>query len=164
MFDPRVRRAAARLLVLCVSIASLAGSGATAASAAPPARMLVGAAHSSTAADHALVRDARKLKRCLLANPGRSSRCAAARRALQRAGRRLSATELRLARIARNSGAGAKASSASREHGPRTAPRLFLAGHALRWTRVAGVRSYVLARKVPGQGKQYSVITATSVV
>ncbi len=165
MFDSRVRRAAARLLVLCALIASLAGSDAAGATAAQLPHALMNAAHSSTRADRALVLDARKLKRCELANPRRRAHCAATRRALQHAGRRLALAELRLARIARATGAAsARASSASRRGGPRTAPRLFVAGRALKWMRVAGVRSYVLARKVPGQAKQYSLVSGTSVV
>jgi hypothetical protein len=165
MFDPRVRRAAARLFVLCVLIASLAGSSADGVAAAQLPHALMSAAHRSTHADRALVLDARKLKLCLLAKPHRSGHCAAARQALQHAGRRLAVAERRLARIARATGASSStARSASRRHGQRTAPRLFVSGRALKWTHVAGVRSYLLVRKVPGQAKQYSVVSGTSVV
>jgi hypothetical protein len=45
---------------------------------------------------------------------------------------------------------------------PTTAPQLSVSGQTLRWTAVHGVTTYVLARKVPGQADQYSIVGGTS--
>jgi hypothetical protein len=180
MSDPRVRRAVSKLLALCALVGALTSTTAALATAAPLTRharssraiavsasvrptALMSAARASTRSDRALVRDARRLKRCLLANPHSAQRCASARRALQLAGGRLANTELRLARIARGTAGKLRARSASRSRNPREAPRLIVSGHALKWARVDGIGNYVLERRVPGEARQYSVVNGTSV-
>ena len=119
-------------------------------------------ARRTTRADRRLVSEARALKRCLSTNRHHPKRCNAVRRAVQRAGSRLANAESKLAKVARRGG-----KTNVPDNGARAAmlqaPQLTVSGQTLRWARVADVNSYVLVRKVPGQGSQYSVITGTSV-
>ncbi|HSZ05119.1 MAG TPA: hypothetical protein VK778_07950 [Solirubrobacteraceae bacterium] len=152
------------LALLLLGFAIVLSCTSTAAAAAPP-RPLMSAARASTQADRALVTDAKRLKRCLIANSAHPVRCEHARRALQRAGAKLANTELRLSRIVRatdRAAAPATARSASSSQSAQQAPRLSVSGQTLTWTRVANVTTYVLARSVPGQANQYSVIRGTS--
>jgi hypothetical protein len=119
-------------------------------------RPLLIAAKLSTRADRKLVAEARALKLCLRANPPQSGRCVAAGGAVQGAGVSLRGAERRLARIAR---ASAKAHNAAAATG--RPPKLTVTGYRLSWTRIAHVRSYVLMRIVPGQARQYSLLSAT---
>jgi len=97
--------------------------------------------------------------------PGARGSANRSRGALQRAGSRFANAERRLARlgsVGRPSGSlGAK--SASSFQSPLKAPHLTVSGQTLQWNRVAGVNTYVLVRKVPGQVDHYSVITGTSI-
>jgi len=123
-------------------------------------RQLVLAAARSRSADRTLVADARRLRRCLAANSEQPSACAAARRALQRAGHELKLAEQRLSRVA-----GATAKSAyywNGGGGAQQAPKLTVTGETLTWARVDNLNSYVFVRKVPGQADQYSTVTGTS--
>jgi hypothetical protein len=119
-------------------------------------------AKRTTRADRRLVFEARALKRCLSVHRHHPRRCNAARRAVQRAGSQLASAETRLAKVARRGGKanppGNGGSTATQQ-----APQLTVSGQRLSWARVADVDSYVLVRKVPGQGNQYSVVTGTSV-
>lgn len=144
----------AALLAPAATTASYASRGAAAASKQPPALMHAGRAVNAD--DRALVADARALRRCLGAHPGR---CARARGVLQRAGARLAASERRLANLARG---GATASAGSWQ-AQLQAPRISVSGETLSWQRVAGMNTYVFVRKVPGQPDQYSVISGTSI-
>jgi hypothetical protein len=151
----------ALLLLACTIVLSCV----TTAEAATPTRVLMSAAHASSQADRTLVIDAKQLKRCLGASSARRARCEHARRALQQAGAKLAKTELRLSRIVRatdRAAAPSTARSASSAQSAQQAPRLSVSGQTLTWTRVANVETYVLARSVPGQAEQYSVISGTS--
>jgi len=132
---------------------------ATAARSAP--RPLVLAARRSAAADRILVAKAWALKRCLAKHPTHPSACKAARRAVQQAGTRLRAAELRLSRIARAT-ARARAAYWSYGNPSQQAPRITVSGETLTWNRVNNINSYVFVRKVPGQVDQYSMVTGTS--
>ena len=46
---------------------------------------------------------------------------------------------------------------------PLAAPTMSVSGTTVSWTPTSGVSSYVLARKVPGQATQYSIVNGTSV-
>lgn len=116
----------------------------------------------STKADRVLVADAKTLKRCLSRHPGASKKCNADRRAVQRAGSRLAIAESKLAKAARSTGKASGSGSTSGTPTLRT-PRLNVSGQTLTWTRTARIKSYVLARKVPGQTVQYLVVNGTSV-
>jgi hypothetical protein len=161
----RPRRLIRVPLALLLLACAIALSCVSTAEAVTPPRVLMSAARASTQADRALVADAKQLKRCLSANSARPARCEHARRALQRAGAKLAKTESRLSRIVRATDRAAApdtARSASSSQSARQAPRLSVSGQTLTWTRVANVATYVLARKVPGQAEQYSVIDGTS--
>jgi len=176
-----VRGLTALVAALCMSI--LASSAATAAGGARrvhhaqvrthPTRVIATAsrvlphtlrvsAKRTTRADRRLVSEARALKRCLSVNRHHPKRCNAIRRAVQRAGSQLASAESKLAKVARRGG-----KTNAPVNGANTAmlqaPQLTVSGQTLRWAPVAGVNSYVLVRKVPGQADQYSVITGTSV-
>jgi hypothetical protein len=121
-------------------------------------------ARRTTRADRRLVTEARALKRCLSLHRHHPKRCNAARRAVQRAGSQLARAETKLARVARRGGRNqAPNGEGSGDTAMLQAPQLTVSGQTLSWTRVANLNSYVLVRKVPGQGNQYSVITGTSV-
>lgn len=129
-------------------------------------RHLMNAARISARADRVLVADAKSLKRCLRVHHTHPKSCAAARRSLQRAGSRFAKAQRRLARIARSTGragAVAGATRASRTPNPRLAPHLTVSGQSLTWSRVDGIDTYVLMRKVPGQATLYSVVYGNSI-
>jgi hypothetical protein len=134
---------------------------ATAARLLPPA--LARAARHATYADRVLVSDAKALRRCLRVHRAHRSGCAATRHALQAAGSRFASAERSLARLARASGKAGSAKSASTPSNPRLAPQLTVSGETLNWTRVDGINTYVLVRKVPGQADHYSVVTGISI-
>jgi hypothetical protein len=46
---------------------------------------------------------------------------------------------------------------------PQAAPTIAVSGHTLTWNEVAGVNTYVLVTKAPGQAEQFSVVSGTSV-
>jgi hypothetical protein len=104
-------------------------------------------------ADHTLVRKAKAQRACLRKH---RRHCATGRRAVQRAGTRLARADKRLARLGRTP-RGARTASATTQ-----APKLSVSGQTLNWTKVSGVSSYVLVRKVPGQADQYSIVNGTS--
>ncbi|HEY2535904.1 MAG TPA: hypothetical protein VGI24_02865 [Solirubrobacteraceae bacterium] len=121
-------------------------------------------ARRTTRADRRLVSAARRLKHCLSVNRHHPKRCKSARHAVQRAGSQLASAETKLAKIARRGGknntppTGGNAGTATQQ-----APVLNVTGQKLSWARVAGVNSYVLVRKVPGQAEQFSVVNGTSI-
>jgi hypothetical protein len=125
-------------------------------------RQLNEAARRSRRADRALVSDARWLKHCLRVHHSHQKRCNGARGAVQRAGTRLALTRRRLARIARSGGRSSNGAGRSASSNPRKAPHLTVSGQTLNWTRVAGINTYVLESRVPGQPVQYSVVNGTS--
>jgi hypothetical protein len=125
-------------------------------------RQLNEAARHSRRADRALVSDARWLKHCLRVHRSRQKRCNGARGAVQRAGTRLALTRRRLARIARSGGRSSNGAGRSASSNPRKAPHLTVSGQTLRWTQVAGINTYVLESRVPGQPVQYLVVSGTS--
>jgi hypothetical protein len=163
-------RSARLALSLTLIAASLSLALATAASAsrwqyragsAPVPRALTLAAAGATRADRLLVAEAHALRQCLSAHP---RRCAAQHAAVQSAGRWLASAERQMAKLAR---ATAQAATASRRYGavvrnPRQAPRLYVLGRRLVWSRVARVGKYVFKRAVPGQGEQYLLIDGQS--
>jgi hypothetical protein len=79
--------------------------------------------------------------------------CGSRRRALQRAGVRLSRRDSRLARLATRPPAGKAV----------RAPGLRVVGGVLRLRRVRHARLYIVVRKVPGQGDQFLVTRRTSI-
>lgn len=121
------------------------------------------AARRSRQADRTLVSDARGLKRCLRTHQRHPRRCNAARHAVQRAGTRLARAKQRLARLARRTGTTGSRAGRSASPNPRQAPQLTVSGLTLSWTRVAGLNTYVLATKVPGETAAYSVVSGTSI-
>jgi hypothetical protein len=126
-----------------------------------PPRPLMLAARRARSADRILVADAKALKRCLRAHRVHPRRCDGLRHAVQRAGSRFAAAERRLAPLAGRGKTTAK--SAASWESPRLAPHLIVSGQTLEWTRVAGINTYVLVRKVPGQTDVYSVVSGTSI-
>lgn len=174
-----VRHLAVLFLAACLTLLTIdAAAGAAApsrgathrvlavASRAVP-RSLAVAAKRSTAADRLLVADAKRLKRCRAAHGSQPSACKAAQAALQRAGSNLRADKLKLSQIAGTTGVtdGVNAKSAywNNRYATLQAPRLSASGETLNWTRVAGIDSYVLVRKVPGQPDEYSTVKGTSI-
>jgi hypothetical protein len=104
-------------------------------------------------ADAAVVTAAKKIVSCRRA--ARKPRaCATRETALQAAGLRLS--HLQRKKTARAAKATAKASWTKR------APTLAAAGTTLTWSKVAGVSSYVIVRRIAGRDDLYSVVTGTS--
>jgi len=117
------------------------------------------AAKRARGADRILVADAKALKRCL---HGHHKRCRAARGAVQRAGTQLARAQRSLARIVYLTD---RVANATREYASwraRQAPQLTASGQSLRWTRVARIETYVLARRVPGESAQYALVRGTS--
>jgi len=143
-------------------------SVATGARLVPPA--LKATAARKRQADRNLVARAKGVKRCLRTNPRHPNRCRSARRALQRAGVRLTRIERRLAKVAgAGSGTASAAASRSGRHGynyglraARVAPTLTVSGQKLSWNRVDNINNYVLLIRVPNEAVQYSVVTGTS--
>jgi hypothetical protein len=139
-----------RLSLHATSIAA-----AVAATAALPA-----AAHAASSsaqyrqADKLVVSAARSLSRCQARAGAASQTCAAQRRALQKAGLRLSSIQHRIARSA--------STSSSALAADQVAPTIAVAGATLSWKRVADVGAYVLVRKVAGRSDLYSVVNGTS--
>jgi hypothetical protein len=111
------------------------------------------AAAAARDADRSLVSNARELKACLAKH---AKHCRTSQRAVQRAGRRLASRELLLAKLARRG-----RSRASIARARTRAPRLSVSGDAVHWTRPGAVRTFVFARRVPGQPVQYSVVHGT---
>jgi hypothetical protein len=112
------------------------------------------AAAAASAADRALVSNARALKTCQTKHP---KHCNTTLRAVQSAGHRLAISEQRLAKVARRGGNRATIASAATQ-----APRLTVSGQTLHWTRPGAVHTFVFVRKVPGQADRYSVVRGTS--
>ena len=115
------------------------------------AHQLRSASAARARADRLLVRRAHAVRRCRESLP--PHHCGSRRRALQRAGVRLSRRDLRLARLATRPPAG----------NPARAPGLRVLGGVLTWRRVPHARLYVIVRKVPGQGDQFLVTRRTSI-
>jgi hypothetical protein len=101
-------------LTACLSLLTLGVAAVAAASSSHGPRVLAGArravprslavaARRGASAERALVADAKRLKRCAEAHNTSPKACAAARRALRRAGSKLREAELRLSRVARDS-------------------------------------------------------------
>jgi hypothetical protein len=142
---------------LSVLVLAMLVSGLTAASAAAGSGGRIRAAgKSARQADHVFVQRARELTRCERVHARNRAICRTRRQSLQQAGRRLAARQRTLARLVE------KARVASRS-ASRRAPVIRVSGPTLSWSKVAGVKGYVLARRVPGQADQYSVIATTSV-
>jgi hypothetical protein len=106
-------------------------------------------------ADRAVVSTARSLARCQARTHAAGTTCAARRRALQKAGLRLS----RLQRASARTAATARRSTLSPS---QQAPILAVTGATLSWKKVSTVSAYVLVRKVAGQSDLYSVVNGTS--
>lgn len=138
------RRMATRLL------AALAGS----AVLLPAASASAAQSTSYQRADAAVIKAAKDVVACrkAAASKPRTTTCASRERALQRAGLKLS----RLQRTVTSHAASTSARTASRT---LSAPTIVAAGQTLSWTKVSGVSSYVLVRKVAGLQDQYSVVT-----
>jgi hypothetical protein len=141
------------LLVLASALATVAF---TAPHAAASTRGLRAAGSERTAADKLVVRRAKALASCKRRHRNDPRACAAAKRSLQQAGGKLARSHQRLTRVAR-------AKAAATLQATQKAPSLTVSGTTLSWSKVSGVTSYVLVRKVPGQADQYSVVSGTSV-
>ena len=165
---PRINRPLLTLLVTvlmsssCLALLAIGASAnarpytaTTASAAAKASRALSAAAQTRTLADHALVSNARQLKRCLRTP---HAHCTAARRAVQQSGIRLTQAESHLSKLAQGE------PSVGRISAVTGAPRLSVSWLSLTWTRVHRVKTYILARKVPGQADHYSVVDGTSIV
>ena len=153
------------LILLFVTCLALTSVGTIAAATTPPkpsprarisavSNTLNAAAAANSAADRALVSDAKALKACQIEHP---KQCRAQRRAVQHAGQRLAASERRLAKLAHGSAGRATSASAMTK-----APQLTVSGQTLTWTRPGNTSTFVFVRKVSGQANQYSVINGTS--
>ncbi|HXD55912.1 MAG TPA: hypothetical protein VN618_14245 [Solirubrobacteraceae bacterium] len=149
------RRLGALLGILALALAVAAPAQAARRSLAVPAALRAAAARNARA-DHRLVAQARALHACLRSSSGRGA-CAAARGAVQSAGRAFTLAQRNLARKARRAGRGGAASA-----GYNAVPRLRAASYQLSWTAEARIAGYVLVAEVPGQGDRYSVIHGTS--
>lgn len=119
----------------------------TAALAAP----VGGATASYVRADRALVSAATAL-----------TRCRTAKRTCTTAERRLATTGVALSAAQRRLPAGAARASAVRRSS-QAAPVLSTTGTTLRWSRVSGVKAYLLLRKAAGTADRYTVVAGTSV-
>jgi hypothetical protein len=148
------------LFVTCMALPFIGATAVANPTASPRASIsavshtLDAAAAASDSADRALVSNARALKTCRVKHP---KRCKAERGAVQRAGRRLAASERRLAKLAHG--------STSRVAGPSAAtqaPQLSVSGQTLHWTRPGHASTFVFVRKVSGAADQYSVINGVS--
>jgi hypothetical protein len=115
-----------------------------------PAGQLTRSWIASQNADRQLVVRVRARRAC----QAHSHRCSEAQGRLQRAGERLILDQRGFARAVSRTEGRAAAASARRVRRMRS-PKLRSTGHTLRWSQVAGVRSYLLARHVPGQAVQY---------
>ena len=125
---------------------------------------LMSAARAAVRSDRVFVADAKTFKRCLGANRARPRRCRYAHGALQHAGSTLARAQGRLARFASSGGRPAtSAAGASRGPAYLAAPQPAVHGEALQWAAVAGARTYLLERVVPGQGAFFAVVHGTSV-
>ncbi len=175
MTDPRQRRPlpalmllACSLLLIAVPVASAAHLGTHHAGSRSPGtrpRALLLAGWTRASADRMLVAEATRLTRCLAVNRVKPVRCEASRRALQRGGAALAHAERRLARLASAAGRANRLSgSAARTLGRRSAPRLSATGETLDWNAPGGAKTFVLRRRVPGQGEFFSIIHGTSTV
>jgi hypothetical protein len=142
----------APLAVLCLCAARAQGSR----SPSQLSLQVLRAAAAARGADRSLVSDARELKACLATH---AKHCRTSRRAVQRAGHRLANRELLLAKLARR---GQRRASIARAK--TRAPHLSVSGDVVRWTRPGAVKTFVFARKVPGQPVQYSVVHGTSTI
>ncbi len=130
---------------------------ATAAGAMP--HPLAVAARRARINDRVLVTKAKQLKKCLAAHRHNPRACGAARRALQRAGRRLGRAERTLSQVVQAS----TWTHSSGNSSTLQAPKLTVTGQTLTWsTSASTVKSFVFVRKVPGQSDQYSTVTGTS--
>jgi len=188
MLSPtRPRSIWVRLFILPVAVSLVAATNITASAAtstsaaghhaaarAQAARVLPPRLHAAAArtasADRSLVATAKAARRCLREHPKRPRRCSAVRRALQQAGNRLARAQRSLSAIAATTAGATIAAgtsvapvAAAVRPSPRNAPQITVSGDTLSWTRVDGVGTYVLVRKVPGQQDQYSVVTGTAV-
>jgi hypothetical protein len=105
-------------------------------------------------ADKAVVAAAKSLSRCQAKAGAASTTCAASRKALQKAGLKLSSISHRIAR--------SSAATKSTLGATQQAPILTTSGATLRWNKVAGVTAYVLVRKVSGRSDLYSAVNGTS--
>ena len=176
-----------RLFILPVAVSLMAATSITASAAtstsaaghhaaarAEAARVLPPRLHAAAArtasADRRLVTAAKAVRRCLREHPKSPRRCSAARRALQQAGNRLARAQGSLSAIAATTagatipaGTSVVPGAAAVKRSPRDTPQITVSGDTLSWTRVDGVGTYVLVRKVPGQQEQYSVVTGTAV-
>jgi hypothetical protein len=137
------RRTAIRLL------AALAGS----AILFPVASASAAESAAYKRADASVVKAAKSVVACRKAASDKTN-CSSQERALQRAGLKLS--RLQHTVTARSSAAARAASTST-----KAAPTLSAAGQTLSWTKVSGVSSYVLVRKIAGLQDRYSVVTAT---
>jgi hypothetical protein len=136
------------MLIALTLVAAAAGPSAADASASTTYRA------QYRQADRAVVSAARSLARCQTRARAPRTTCAAQRRALQRAGLRLSRIQHRFARSA----SATKATLSPSQQ----APTLTVSGATLSWKKVSTVTAYVLVRKVPGQSDLYSVVNGTS--
>jgi hypothetical protein len=148
--SPQGLRRLTLLAVLAVTALAAFAVGPVAADAS--ARTSIKAQYHQ--ADKAVVSAARSLSRCQAKAGAASTTCAASRKALQKAGLKLSSISHR---IARSSSATKSTLGASQQ-----APILATFGATLRWNKVAGVTAYVLVRKVSGKSDLYSVVNGTS--
>ncbi len=141
---PRFRhhglQAARSMLIACLFAIALAHP----AAASPK---VVRAGHSLSRADRLLVVHARRAARC-------RRRCSDERRAVQRSGDRLTSSSRRLARIV-------QATTVSAAARRQAVPVIRVRGTRLSWRHVSRLRTYVLARAVPGQPLAFALIHGT---
>jgi hypothetical protein len=143
------RRLALHVLPIAAAVAACAAGPVAAGASARPSYKT-----QYHQADKAVVGAARSLSRCQAKAGAASTTCAASRKALQKAGLELSSISHRIAR--------ASAATRSTLGAMQQAPTLTTAGATLRWSKVAGVNTYVLVRKVGGKSDLYSVVDGTS--
>ncbi len=167
-------RTRALYLLTCLILLGAAASSAAAAShrsahsrrtvyaASTHPRKLMRAGRANAHADRVLVAAAKRMKRCRAANPSRPVRCRAAHHSLQKAGSNLARAQRHLSQVARSTGGSSASASTRGQESTRYAPHLTVSGQTLRWNAVAGIDTYVLMRKVPGQTPQYTIVHGTS--
>jgi hypothetical protein len=153
----RVEQFATLFVALCVSLSMFCAAASASGRSRPIAtfarRDLSRALAERSATHRAVLSASKRLRRCQRVHP---RHCRAAKLALRRARRRWRRT------VRRADGLAAQISRAGRRSTRRLAPTLSASGDRLSWGVIGGVRSYVLATKVPGRSTAYSTVDHTS--
>jgi hypothetical protein len=148
-FAKRLRRAGLPMLftaALAAGVPAVASAGTN----------LSAAGSAQRSADRAVVSAARRVITCTHREaPVVARQCDVQRAKLQTAGLRLSATTVRLSRLARSTRAHTSSLTGR--------PTLTVSGQTLTWKRVGSASTYVVVRKISGRSDEYTMVTGTTV-